>query len=95
MQVRSWTVLGSGGRLVSTVAPPDPARADAMGAEGQFVFTPPSGETLARIASLIDSGKLRPPEVALDLPLGDARRAHELGESGRAGGKIVLQVGHP
>jgi NADPH:quinone reductase-like Zn-dependent oxidoreductase len=39
----------------------------------------------------VTAGRLRP-EIAAVLPLAQARRAHELGETGHARGKIVLQV---
>ena len=89
-QTRSWSLLGQGGRLVSTAMPPDAETAKAKGATGHFVFTPPSGAALAEIGEQIDSGRLKPLPVALELPLADAVRAHELGETGKAGGKMVL-----
>ena len=48
-----------------------------------------SGPALKQIASLADSGAIKP---MLDtvLPLAEARRAHELGETSRTRGKIVL-----
>jgi NADPH:quinone reductase-like Zn-dependent oxidoreductase len=93
-QARSWAVLGVGGRLVSTAQPTDPARANAIGATGAVVFTPPDGRMLGDVASQIDQGALRPLPVALELPLGEAARAHELGETGKAGGKIALIPDH-
>ncbi|UUZ85226.1 NADP-dependent oxidoreductase [Paenibacillus sp. P26] len=54
-------------------------------------FTEVNTENLTAIAELIDSGHLR---IAIDtvFPLREARRAHELSESRRVRGKIVLQV---
>jgi NADPH:quinone reductase-like Zn-dependent oxidoreductase len=46
---------------------------------------------LDEIAKLIDSGKLKT-IVETVLPLSEARKAHELNESGHARGKIVLKV---
>jgi len=46
---------------------------------------------LRAIAELIDSGKLKP-IVETVMPLSEARKAHELNESGHAHGKIVLKV---
>ena len=51
----------------------------------------PNGAQLSAIAKLIDSAKLRP-IIDRILPLGEARRAHELSESRHARGKIVLRV---
>jgi NADPH:quinone reductase-like Zn-dependent oxidoreductase len=93
-QARSWALLSSGGRLVSTAHPTDEARAKAIGATGTFVFTPPDGRVLADIARRIDRGVLRPLLIALELPLGDAVQAHRLGEAGKAGGKIALIPSH-
>jgi len=46
---------------------------------------------LSEIAKLVGAGKLKP-IVETVLPLSDARRAHELSETGHARGKIVLKV---
>jgi NADPH:quinone reductase-like Zn-dependent oxidoreductase len=40
---------------------------------------------------LVDAGQLKP-VVETVLPLSDARRAHELNETGHARGKTVLKV---
>jgi len=89
-QARSWAILGSGGRLVSTAMPPDTAKAEAMGAKGTFVFTPPSGQMLTEIARRIDAGKLKPLIVVREFPLAEAAEAHRLGETGKASGKMAL-----
>jgi NADPH:quinone reductase-like Zn-dependent oxidoreductase len=93
-QARSWAVLRPGGRLVSTAHPPDEALAKAAGAQGAFIFTAPDGQMLGDIARQIDQGTLRPLTIALQLPLADAPQAHRLGETGKAGGKIVLVPDH-
>lgn len=49
----------------------------------------PTQADLAHLAELVDRGSLRPFVQAV-LPLTDAARAHELSESGRVRGKIVL-----
>jgi NADPH2:quinone reductase len=56
--------------------------------------TPPRGEVLGKIAELVDAGRLRV-AVSHEFALADAARAHALGESGGAHGKIVLHVGLP
>jgi NADPH:quinone reductase-like Zn-dependent oxidoreductase len=43
------------------------------------------------IADLAASGALRA-EIAQTFPLADAARAHELGETGRTQGKLVLTL---
>ncbi|MFI6867335.1 NADP-dependent oxidoreductase [Nocardia sp. NPDC050406] len=49
----------------------------------------PTPEDLAALAAVVDSDGLRP-SVESTLPLTDAAKAHELGESGQVRGKLVL-----
>jgi hypothetical protein len=51
----------------------------------------PSSSQLSGIAKLVDAGKLKA-VVETVLSLSDARRAHELNETGHARGKILLKV---
>jgi NADPH:quinone reductase-like Zn-dependent oxidoreductase len=51
----------------------------------------PDGEVLARLATLVDEGKLRPLIEAV-LPLHDVGEAHRRIESGRCRGKLVLTI---
>lgn len=90
-QKRSWKVLKKGGMLVSIVSRPSPEEAIAHGVLQAYVFVQPNVEQLTEIAKLVDSGKLRP-VVETVLPLAEARRAHELSQTGHTRGKIVLRV---
>jgi NADPH:quinone reductase-like Zn-dependent oxidoreductase len=90
-QERSWSVLKKGGVLVSLVQPPSEEKAEELGVRAAFVAGRPSGAQLAEIAKMIDSGKLAP-IIDRILPLSEARRAHELSQSGHVRGKIVLRV---
>jgi NADPH:quinone reductase-like Zn-dependent oxidoreductase len=90
-QERSWSVLKKGGNLVSLVQPPSEEKAKALGVRAAFVASHPSGAQLAEIAKIIDSGKLAP-IIDRILPLSEARRAHELSQSGHTHGKIVLRI---
>jgi NADPH:quinone reductase-like Zn-dependent oxidoreductase len=90
-QERSWRVLKKGGILLSVVEPPSADKAKALGIQAVFVATHPNGAELAKIAELIDSGDLKP-IVNRILPLSEARRAHELSQTGHTHGKIVLRV---
>jgi NADPH:quinone reductase-like Zn-dependent oxidoreductase len=90
-QERSWSVLKKGGILVSLVEPPSDEKAKELGVRAAFVASHPNGEQLAEIAKVIDSGKLAP-VIDRILPLSEARRAHELSQSGHTRGKIVLRV---
>lgn len=90
-QAGSWQTLRRGGRLVSIVDLPDAAAAERHQVAAHFCFVQPSADQLGQIGELIDAGKLK---VVLDsvYPLAEAAQAHEKSESGRARGKIVLQV---
>ena len=90
-QERSWQVLKKGGILLSVVQPPSADKAKALGIQATFVASQPNGAELAKIAELIDSGDLKP-IVNRILPLSEARRAHELSQTGHTHGKIVLRV---
>ncbi|WP_218005759.1 zinc-binding dehydrogenase [Actinomadura hibisca] len=51
----------------------------------------PDGGGLRELAALVEAGRLRV-EIDTVLPLERATEAHEIGESGRTAGKIVLTV---
>ena len=90
-QERSFKVLKKGGILVSIVQPPSQESATKYGVRAVFYGGQASASNLAEIAKLIDDGKLKT-VVETVLPLTDARRAHELIETGHTRGKIVLKV---
>jgi len=91
-QERSWKVLKRGGILVSTVQAPSQETADSLGVRQAMVFTnPPIGKTLTEVATLVDSGKIKP-HVSAVLPLAETARAHGMIEGKHTRGKIVLQV---
>jgi NADPH:quinone reductase-like Zn-dependent oxidoreductase len=90
-QERSWSVLKKGGVLVSLVQPPSEEKAKELGVRAAIIGVQPNGAQLAKIAKIIDSGKLAP-VIDRILPLSEARRAHELSQSGHTHGKIALRV---
>src|SRR5882724_57231 len=90
-QERSWSVLKKGGNLVSLVQPPSEEKAKELGVRAAIIGARPSGEQLSEIAKIIDSGKLAP-IIDRILPLSEARRAHELSQSGHTHGKITMRV---
>ena len=94
VQEDSWSVLKPGGSLISIVQPPSEESAKKANAVGEFVFIQPDAGILQELAGLIDAGIIRP-IVGAEFSLKDAAKAHELSESGRARGKIVLHVGMP
>jgi NADPH:quinone reductase-like Zn-dependent oxidoreductase len=94
VQEASWSVLKPRGMLVSIVQPPSQERANQVNVRGEFVFIQPSSEILGELSHLVDNGTIRP-VVGAEFSLKDVTRAHELSESGRARGKIVVHVGVP
>jgi len=88
---RSWGVLRPGGVLVSVVGPPKEGEAEAHGVRGAGIMVRTSGEGMAEVARLVESGALRP-VVGERLPLAAAADAHRRMETGHARGKIVLEV---
>ncbi|NHQ85008.1 NADP-dependent oxidoreductase [Iodobacter sp. HSC-16F04] len=88
---QSWQTLKAGGRLVSICDQPDAAAAQKHQVSAHFCFVQPNAAQLNEIAALLDAGHIK---VVIDsvFPLAGAALAHEHSESGRARGKIVLQV---
>jgi NADPH:quinone reductase-like Zn-dependent oxidoreductase len=92
---RSLEVLRRGGVHVALPRPDDPAveaRARELGVSTGWTLVEPDRGGLLALAELVEAGRLRV-EIADVLPLDKAARAHELGESGRTTGKLVLCVG--
>ncbi len=86
-----FAALRDGGVLVSLVGPADASAHAARGVRGTNILVRPDAGQLAEIAALADGGQLRPIVEAV-LALEDAPRAHELVETGRTRGKVVLRV---
>ncbi|WP_326598123.1 NADP-dependent oxidoreductase [Streptomyces sp. NBC_01803] len=87
---RSLRVLRPGGTLVTLASPTD-APPKAPGFRTGFTLVEPDHAGLKTLAELVTAGRLRA-EIDSVLPLERAAKAHELGESGRTTGKIVLTV---
>lgn len=94
IQESSWSVLKKGGILISIVNPPSDTKAKELGVQSAFVFIEPSAYILKQLAELVEQGKLRP-VIGAEFALHDIVKAHELSETGRTVGKIVLYVGQP
>ncbi|MGC0419462.1 NADP-dependent oxidoreductase [Embleya sp. AB8] len=91
---RSLRTLRPGGLVVSLASPAETAlaaQAERSGRRAGFTIVEPDQGGLKELAALVEAGRLRPIVDAV-LPLAQAGRAHELGESGRTSGKIVLTV---
>ena len=89
---RSFSVLRPGGVLVSIRAQPSSEQAERHGVRATRVLVEPNADELRRIASLLESGEVRP-VIHEELPLSEVGRAHQLSEEGHTRGKIVLRVG--
>lgn len=91
---RSLANLRPGGLLVSVPSGASQevlAEAERIGVRATGILVEPDGHALEELAALVESGKLRI-EVDTVLPLEQVARAHEIGETGRVRGKIVLTV---
>ncbi|WP_418960657.1 NADP-dependent oxidoreductase [Streptomyces tritici] len=91
---RSLRTLRPGGLVVSLASPAEAAlaeEAERLGVRAQFMVVEADGAGMRELAALVASGTLK---VRVDtvLPLEDAAKAHELAESGRTTGKLVLSV---
>lgn len=94
--LRSAEILAPAGVLVDVRGTgPERAAITALAAERGFRYEAfgftPSAEDLADIAALVDCGALRV-HVDRTFALSEAASAHELSESGRVRGKLVLAV---
>jgi NADPH:quinone reductase-like Zn-dependent oxidoreductase len=88
-QDRSWGTLKPGGILVSTVQPPDQARASKAGVTGLHYMAEPNGAELTEIAALVDAREVK---VTIDhiYPLDQVAEAERHLEHDHVRGKVVL-----
>ncbi|AWS40094.1 NADPH:quinone reductase [Streptosporangium sp. 'caverna'] len=92
---RSLRTLREGGVIVSLVlsnmAEGLNAQAEELGIRAESMLVEPDYAGMRAIAALVEKGGLRA-EIDTVLPLEEAAKAHERGETGRTTGKIVLTV---
>ena len=88
---RSYDVVKKGGIVMSLVARPDPVELEKRGIRGAAISVHPDAEDLAKIAHLIDAGKIKP-IVTQVLPLSEAIAAQEQAATHHTRGKVVLRV---
>lgn len=90
-QANSWETLKQGGRLVSITETPDEAIATQHGVTAAFCFVQPNREQLEKLAEIADAGQLK---VSIDSEFGldQVAAAHERSETGRAQGKVIINV---
>ena len=90
-QQRSWSVLKSGGILVSTLGEPKGGKDRSDFKRGVGYLAQPSSAQLGEIAELIDAGKVHV-RVQSTYPLDHAAQAQSELEKQHVRGKIVLKV---
>ena len=93
-RARSLDVLRPSGILVSLLdggSPQEAAKAAELGIRVETLLVEHDHAGMEAIADLVEASSLRA-HVEATFPLGDAAKAHELGETGRTTGKIVLVV---
>jgi NADPH:quinone reductase-like Zn-dependent oxidoreductase len=83
--------LIAGGILVSLLAPPSEEEAATYGVRTGFLGAQPSTGLLQELASLLDSGQIKP-HVDKVFPLEHAQQAQQLKRDGHIQGKIVLKI---
>ncbi|MEW1841924.1 NADP-dependent oxidoreductase [Nonomuraea angiospora] len=95
--LRSLRTLRKGGTIVSLVlsdlSPELHRQAAELGIRSEGLLVEPDHAAMRALAALVEAGRLRV-EIAAALPLAEAAKAHELGETNRVTGKIVLTVPH-
>lgn len=89
---RSLGTIRTGGVFVTIAGPAGETEARERGISAISVDAPFSRQRLELIASLIDSGTVRP-QIGPVFPLAEAARAHALSETRHGSGRIVLEVG--
>jgi NADPH:quinone reductase-like Zn-dependent oxidoreductase len=91
--MRSLRTLREGGTIVSLLGMSEEvaARAAELGIRAEAILVEPDHAAMRALAALMEAGKLRA-EIAATVPLAEAAKAHELGETNRTTGKIVLTV---
>lgn len=93
-QERSWDVLKEGGVLVSTLNEPSQEMARRKNARAARYTARPDGQQLARIADLIDRGRVRV-HISRVLAFAEMERAQRLLSEGHIRGKLVVSLAPP
>ena len=88
---KSFKVLKEGGRLVSIKAQDTKGLAEQYGVNFEAFFMWSSGEMLSQLAQLIRDNVLNP-VIDRTYPIDQTQDAYDYLQSGRAKGKVVIQV---
>jgi NADPH:quinone reductase-like Zn-dependent oxidoreductase len=88
---RAFQTLKPGGFLVTAVQFPSAEKVQEFGIKAARVYCKPNAVQLAAISELVNAGQLKA-HVSTVLPIAEVKKAHQLSQSGRTRGKIVLQI---
>ncbi|XGC82008.1 NADP-dependent oxidoreductase [Bdellovibrio bacteriovorus] len=88
---RSFQCVKKAGIIISTVSQPPENLVKETGVEGKFFLNNQNSKDLASIAKLVADGKLTV-RISDVLPLEKAAEAQRLNETGKAHGKVILQI---
>jgi NADPH:quinone reductase-like Zn-dependent oxidoreductase len=83
--------LRDGGVIVTIASAPPEEAARERGIRAELLIMDAGTEELTRIGELVAAGEVHV-EIAEAIPLVEAKRAHELSESGHVRGKLVFQL---
>lgn len=88
---RSYSVVKKGGVVVTTVQTIDEAAAKRAGIRAVQVFMKRDAPDLEHLAQQVEKGAVKP-RLSQTMDLSQAKDAHELSESGKTRGKVILKV---
>jgi len=94
VQIRSYSVLKPGGRLVWIAPAPEGFRATRRDVEVLRPAVARDRAHLERMLTLLDEGAVRPPAITR-YKLADAAEAHRVSEGRHLQGKLVFEVPRP
>jgi NADPH:quinone reductase-like Zn-dependent oxidoreductase len=90
-QENSWKTLKKCGHLVSIAQTPAETSATQHDVSASFCFIQPNREQLEKLAELADAGQLKV-NIDSEFGLDQVSEAHTRSETGRAQGKIIINV---
>jgi len=90
-QENSWKTLKKFGHLVSIAQTPEETSATQHDVSASFCFIQPNREQLEKLAELADAGQLKV-NIDSEFGLDQVSEAHTRSETGRAQGKIIINV---
>jgi len=90
-QEKAFNVLKKGGILVSIVSKPNQEIANRIGVRCEYVSVGPNAHILNELRTLIEMGQIKP-VIDKVYPLEDVKQALNYSQTGKARGKIVLEI---